>query len=52
MRGSVSVLVKQQHSDIPLLHKTDSDLRKADIAIVLLPIPFICILRNSPVHGT
>lgn len=34
------------------LHKTDSDLRKADIATVAVSIPLICILRNSAVHGT
>jgi len=36
---------------IPFLHKTDSDLRQADIACLAIAIPSFCILRNSPVHG-
>jgi hypothetical protein len=39
------------HRHFPL-HKTDSDLRKADIAALSVSIPSICIRRNSAVHGT
>ena len=47
--GSASVRIKAQYRP---LHKTDSDLRKADSAPLATSIPLVCILRNSAVHGT